>query len=74
MTPSEFEVRAFWTLTEALDMLPGERRAMKRWMRAANVVDKNAAGVSIVTRVRLESVMPEVLETMRRAVARGYHK
>lgn len=74
MTPTEFEVRSFWTLAEILRMVPGRRRQLRAWLHAARLVEPNAAGVSIVTRVRLESSMPEVLETMRRSVTTGYDR
>jgi hypothetical protein len=70
MTPEAFECRAFWTLTEVLDMLERRaacgRRQMRDWLRDADVVTVNAAGARIVTRVLLEERMPDLLETMRR--------
>jgi hypothetical protein len=75
MTPDEFDVRAFWTLAETLDLLRShDRRKMRAWFRAANITTRSSAGALIVTRARLESSLPEVLDEMRRAVVSGVRR
>ena len=67
-----FEERAFWTLKELLGKLerPGVSRwQLRRWLRAADAVTENAAGVAIVTRADLEGRFPELLDELRRQSA-----
>lgn len=66
VTLEEFEVRAFFTMSDFLDLITPDndrqsRRKYRDWLHAANVVRKNAAGVAIVVRSDLEATFPELL-------------
>lgn len=65
--PDDFDLRGWWTISEVMDATPSvHRRKVRRWLEKAGVLVKNAAGVKIVSRTRLEGGFPELLECLRR--------
>ena len=65
-TVAEFDVMAFFTVTEIIRWSGRPRQTIRDWLEKAHVVEKNSAGVSIVTRERLSCCFRELLDTMRR--------
>jgi hypothetical protein len=65
---SDFEGRAFWTLTEVLDVLEKHhnRRTVASWLKQAECITENPGGAAVVTRSDLEAKLAFVLEELRR--------
>lgn len=78
LTADDFEARGFFTLFEvvaAVSSDPRGRRNVRRWLHQTGAISTNAAGARIITRARLETGFPEILETIRRrCVCRFGHR
>lgn len=66
LAPAEFEERSFFMVWEILACSGQPKRTVRRWLHESGVIQKNAAGASIVTRERLSCVWPELLDAIRR--------
>ena len=77
MTGLPFDARGYWLLEEVLDATsttPRERRRVRRWLVAADVVTETPTGGKVVTRVGLETHLPWMLDTLRRVARLSEHQ